>query len=167
MVKNVLRLRQRGGFTLIELLIVISIIGVLAGFLFVNFSGVRERGRDSRRKNDLNQVKTALRLYYNDYQRYPDNTGAGLINGCGSSGTDACVWGENFGSDDVIYMKLPLDPINSGNYEYNYQIFGTTDGFRLTAFLENNSDPQSAQSQRDCGVAEEAIQVNVYMVCAI
>ena len=38
------------GFTLIELLIVITIIGTLAGLLFTNFSGARERARDSKGK---------------------------------------------------------------------------------------------------------------------
>ena len=56
------------GFTLIELLIVITIIGTLAGLLFTNFSGARERARDSKRKSDVTQMKNALRLYYNDYQ---------------------------------------------------------------------------------------------------
>lgn len=157
----------RSGFTLIELLIVISIIGVLAGFLFVNFASVRERGRDARRKSDLNALKTALRLYYNDYQRYPADDSNGGIMGCGATGDQLCTWGQIFGSATVTYMRLPLDPINEGIYQYKYQLFGSEEGYRITTYLENNSDPASAQSQRDCGVEEVAITVNLYMACSL
>ncbi len=156
---------RRQGFTLVELLIVISIIGVLAGFLFVNFSSVRERGRDARRKSDLDQLKTALRLYYNDYQHYPTDDSDGNLNGCGVTGDQACTWGENFGTNTMSYMKLPLDPVNQGSLIYRYEMYGSEDGFRLFANLENNSDPQAFQSQRDCGVDEEALQDNLYLVC--
>ena len=157
---------MRKGFTLVELLIVISIIGVLAGFLFVNFSNVRERGRDSRRKNDLNQIKTALRLYYNDYQKYPTDNGSGGIIGCGTLGDQVCTWGGSFGSTDVQYMKLPLDPLNQGLYVYKYAQYGGDDGFRLTVYIENNSDPAAHNSQRDCGIAEVNLVDNLYMICS-
>ncbi len=152
------------GFTLIELLVVISIIGILAGFLFVNFASVRERGRDARRKSDLQSIKTALRLYYNDYQAYPDNSASGQIAGCGAAGDAACAWGAAFGSASTTYMTLPVDPINSGSYVYTFQNI-SDDDFRLTAVLETSSDQQAAASQRACGIAEAQIVANVYMVC--
>ena len=64
------------GFTLIELLVVISIIGILATLLIANIGGVRERARDARRKNDLNQIQKALEMYKNDQSIpiYPDAT---------------------------------------------------------------------------------------------
>lgn len=57
---------SRKGFTLIELLIVISILGILAALVTVNFSQARERARDVARKNDLKQIQKALELYKND-----------------------------------------------------------------------------------------------------
>lgn len=66
------KITQLNGFTLIEVLVVISIIGILAAFILPNLTGVRGRASDTQAKNNLNQLKSALRLYYNDNQTYPD-----------------------------------------------------------------------------------------------
>ena len=63
--------RQRDGFTLIELLIVIAIIATILAAAVPNFLSARERAKDAKKKAEFNQVKNALRLYYNDYQKYP------------------------------------------------------------------------------------------------
>ncbi len=63
--------RQNSGFTLIELLVVISVIAVLSAVLMANFMSARERAKDSQKIGDLNEIKSALRLYYNDKQKYP------------------------------------------------------------------------------------------------
>ena len=47
---------HQSGFTLIELLVVVALIGVLTGLL-ANMVGIRERGADTKVKNDLNQLK--------------------------------------------------------------------------------------------------------------
>ena len=158
--------RQRG-FTLVELLIVISIIGILAGFLFVNFANVRERGRDSRRKHDLAEIKTALRLYYNDYQGYPSASGT-LILGCGADSDSlvACNWGESFAIGSTVYMELPIDPVNAGQYVYQYTPVVGGEDFLLEAYLENLSDPQSTESQTKCGIAEVDQEPGRFVICA-
>lgn len=63
--------KKLSGFTLIELLVVISIIGILAALILANMVGIRERAADTKTKNDMNQLKTALRIVYNDTQSYP------------------------------------------------------------------------------------------------
>lgn len=152
------------GFTLIELLVVITIIGTLAGLLFTNFSGARERARDAKRKNDVTQIKSALRLYYNDYQKYPlgNNT---QIAGCGLNGTSICSWGSAFtaGAGPTIYMnQLPADPLSTQSYSYT-QI--DDDSYQLTATLENAGDDSAVKSQLKCGVLTGATVAKVYMVC--
>lgn len=58
MIKN---LKQ--GFTLIEMLVVVSIIGLLASFMYARFSTSEKIARDTRRKSDLGQYRIALENY--------------------------------------------------------------------------------------------------------
>lgn len=143
--------KRQAGFTLVELLVVISIISVLSGLILVNVVGLRERGADTRRKNDLRQLKTALRLYYNDYQQYP--AGSGTITGCGVSPTfSAC--GTQFsaqraaGAEAVVYMSQ-LPP------EYLYYSAGG-DTFVIQVDLQNASDADIAASQTKCDPSARA-----------
>src|SRR3990167_8762783 len=57
---------RRPGFTLIELLVIIAIIGILASFAIASFTSAQAKGRDSRRKADLDAMKKALELYKSD-----------------------------------------------------------------------------------------------------
>lgn len=120
-------MRKRNfGFTLIELIVVISIIGVLSTLIINNLNDARTRARDAKRKQELSGLKTALRLYYNDYQTYPVNL-------------------DNF---PTIYMKqLPEF--------YYYSQADSGDGFSLKVTLENPSDQDLTGSQARCpGVHE-------------
>ena len=126
------------GFTLIELLVVISIIGILATLLLANYSATRERARDAQRKSDLRNIQTALRMFYNDFNRYPSSS-SGQIVGCGTRGDTVCGWGKTFsaGSTNVVYMNiLPKDP--QSNRSYNYVAAGGE--YTLSACLENKGD---------------------------
>lgn len=127
------------GFTLIELLVVVSIIGVLTTLIFANLNAARERGRDAQRKSDLHNIRTALRLYYNDFNIYPSNNESGEILGCGASGTTVCEWGEEWNVGNTTYMNiLPSDPF--ADQEYRYQVEADLESFSLSACLENKSD---------------------------
>jgi general secretion pathway protein G len=133
---------NQAGFTLIELLVVISIIGILAGLLLTNFVGIRERAVDTRTKNDLQQLKKALRLYYNDHQEYPDTN-------------DGPTPGGSFEDGDSVYMKdTPT--------EFEYTQTNNGEGFVLIAPLENASDEDIIDSQARCDVEAEE---NEYVVC--
>ncbi|PIP15252.1 hypothetical protein COX47_00635, partial [Candidatus Roizmanbacteria bacterium CG23_combo_of_CG06-09_8_20_14_all_35_49] len=57
---------NRKAFTLIELLLVIIILGVLATLIIGNFFTSLKKGRDARRKGDLEQIQRALEMYYED-----------------------------------------------------------------------------------------------------
>ena len=59
------------GFTLLEMLIVMTIISILTSVLWANFFSSLAKGRDSRRKQDLEAISRALELYYNDNKAYP------------------------------------------------------------------------------------------------
>lgn len=139
------------GFSLIELLVVITIIAALVAVALPNFLGARQRAKDARRKAELGELKSALRLYYNDYNSYPSGSGA-AINGCGTAGTSACPQTGPFqagpaGSETVYMKRLPA--------EYLYSLHPlhptNTDDFLAKVTLDNTSDPDIPVSQARCG----------------
>jgi type II secretion system protein G len=144
----------KSGFTLIELLVVISIIGLLATLLMANLNAARSRARDAERKSDLRNIATALRLFYNDYGKYPKNDTSYQIVGCGTAATTgdptnnlhSCAWGDQWQvlvsstNNTTTYMsKLPADPLQAPSYEYISD--SVSDTYQLLACLENASDP--------------------------
>lgn len=126
--------RFRGGFTLIELLVVIFIIAVLTGIILPNFVGSRQRARDARRKQDLADIKNALRMYYNDNQSYPDQ----LYN---------VSFSETYLTSEYI-QPVPRDPTGG---TYNYCVSADGDKFVLMAEMENLGDREAVENQDDSG----------------
>lgn len=61
---------QSRGFTLVELLVVIAIISVLATLLLLQLGVARAKARDAKRIADVNQVRSALELYFDDNGSY-------------------------------------------------------------------------------------------------
>jgi len=91
------------GFTLIELLVVIAIIGLLSTIAIISLNNSRLKARDAKRISDLNQVRNALELYFNDCYSYP----AALTVGGDIVGTD----GNCNPANDTTYMKaIPSNP---------------------------------------------------------
>ncbi len=133
---------MKKSFTLIELLIVMILLGFLVTIISANFFTSLKKGRDARRKSDLEQIKTALELYYEDNRTYPtqipDNKGFNF--------------GSEFIVNEKIYMKnVPNDPVPGKNYRYE------SDGtyFKLYTCLENNQQIlqyQSTPSNFSCNV---------------
>ena len=54
------------GFTLIELLIIIAILGILASIVIASLRSARDKGDDAAIKADLNQIRVASDLVYDD-----------------------------------------------------------------------------------------------------
>jgi prepilin-type N-terminal cleavage/methylation domain-containing protein len=48
--------KPKNAFTLIEILVVIAIVAILATIVGTSLFGVRDRARDAKRMNDLNQI---------------------------------------------------------------------------------------------------------------
>jgi len=154
------------GFTLIELLVVISIIGILVTLIAANLNSARSRARDTQRKSDLRNIKTALMMYYNTCGAYPDNGPAGQIEGCGTTCTSVsdCPWGSPWEMGGTDYMKLlPKDPLDSQNYTYTYM---DDNNFTLVSLLENMSDEAGETSRTQCGYSDAHEDgKNEYAVC--
>ncbi|OGD99430.1 hypothetical protein A2W45_04120, partial [Candidatus Curtissbacteria bacterium RIFCSPHIGHO2_12_41_11] len=75
------------GFTIIELLVVIAIIGILVVVASMAYGNVRQKARDSQRKEELKALKAVLLMYYQDHDAYPD-PGADLM----SDSTEGVNW---------------------------------------------------------------------------
>ncbi len=153
------------GFSLVELLVVIAVIGTVIGLSLPNFLGARMRARDTRVKGELNQLKTALQLYFNDFGQFPAQTPDVLkyyIMGCGASGTSQCPQ-SGCAVDFAAGGTVPCDTANHTVYmtqfpsQYGPQtsansIFYYSDqtDFCLKVALENTSDGDAAASQARC-----------------
>jgi len=143
-------MKSEKGFTLIELLVVIFIIGILTAIILPNFVSSRERARDARRKSDLSEIRSALRLYYNDNQSYPD----------------AFTFANPFVEGDTTYMQyVPDDPLS--DQSYNYCVNGDNDAFVVCASLENAGDADMAESALRCpsSICSCLCSTNCYYVC--
>jgi prepilin-type N-terminal cleavage/methylation domain-containing protein len=68
---------KKSGFTFSELLIVVAIIGIMATVSLVVLRDQSARGRDTRRKADLEQIRTALEFHRERFGQYPTTRGRG------------------------------------------------------------------------------------------
>jgi len=131
------------GFSLIELLVVMFIIGILTSVLLPNLMSARQRAKDAQRIEDMNSIKNALRMYYNDNQIYPTPLTSQKV-GVGLSG------------------YLPgIDQIGVG-YTYTYTTGAGGDGFVLKLKLESPAGDEDIGSQQKCGVG---VTNGWYAVC--
>ena len=147
--------RKSKGFTLIELLVVIAIIGILATFVVASFTSAQQRGRDSRRKADLDALKKALTLAKQDSagaSYYPFCTAAAPP--CGLGATTPVL---TAGTTPYI-RAIPPDPApGTCGASYSYytgpsgcRTTNTCTDFRILACLENANDPNIAQARTKC-----------------
>jgi len=125
-------------FTLIEIMIVIAILGVLASIISGNFITSLKKGRDARRKADLEQTQRALEMYYEDMKAYPT---AAITPGF-PFGNKFCQT-ENCSNDKIYMQKVPTDP--KSNFNYQYLSDGTY--YRLFSCIENSLDQGEGVSQ--------------------
>lgn len=130
------------GFTFIELMLVIVITGILAALISGNFITSLKKGRDARRKGDLEQIQRALELYYEDNKAYPTS----ITFGDSLCQTDPCA------SSKVYMQKVSVDP--NGGYNYEYESDGTY--YRLYSCIENTLDQgpgvnQAGYASTTCG----------------
>ncbi len=113
-------------FTLIELLVVISIIGILIAVSVFGLQGARETSRDSRRKADLEQIRSGIEIYKSDCNVYPASLTAGsALKGDGS--VPACSL------NNTYITAVPDDPTTPGR---NYLYYSNGTIYEICASLE-------------------------------
>lgn len=118
---------KKEGFTLIELLVVISIIGILIGLSIFGLQGAREASRDSKRKADLEQIRSGIEIYKSDCDKYPLTLSSPLV---GDGSTSACV------NTNTYISQVPTDP-QAPSRAYLYSSNGKT--YELCTSLEQSS----------------------------
>ena len=125
--------RNKLGFTLMEILVVIAIIALLASFSVVALSSAMKKGRDSKRKSDINQIAKFLSL-----SCYLPDAGAGEYD-------LASLFEEIKTKNPEIsnFIKsVPKDPSIGDDSRTYYLYEVTADGKKcvLSANLENNNE---------------------------
>lgn len=138
---------KKTGFSLVELLVVISIIAVLSAVLMVNFVGMRERSRDTQKIQDLNAIKDALKMYYNDKQTYP-------YPGVSCTNASSTCLNEAIGSSYLPGI------VNVG---YTYAAAPDGNGFVVSSYLEIGAGDEDIESQKRCGATTPTDKL--YFVC--
>lgn len=146
--------RGKQGFTLVELLVVIAIIGVLATLVLLQLGTARARARDTKRIADINQIRSAIELFFEDQGgTYPTGDMYNSI-------TDATP-----GLADSQYItRMPLDPLTDEKYKYCVSASGRS--FTVYALLEQravgalNGDVDIDSTDADWGAAAGDCQDN-------
>ncbi|MEK7621795.1 MAG: prepilin-type N-terminal cleavage/methylation domain-containing protein [Patescibacteria group bacterium] len=105
---RIYKLKTIRGFTLIELLVVISIISLLSSIIIASLGAARSKARDSKRVQDLIQVRNALELYALDHNGlYPPDPNPDYSTG-GTSCWDCTNAGPNWDSNRLLSLETPI-----------------------------------------------------------
>ncbi len=130
---------MKKGFTLIELLVVISIIGILLALSIFGLMGARESARDSKRKADLELVRSGIEIYRADCNVYPISLGTSLT---GDGSTTSCS------VSNTYIAEVPEDQL-SPTQNYRYWSDGIT--YEICASLEGGSGTETCGGSSNCG----------------
>jgi prepilin-type N-terminal cleavage/methylation domain-containing protein len=137
------------GFTLIELLVVIAIIGFIASVGMYAINNARMRARDARRLADLKAIEKAIKIYYDDNNKYPGSGNNTTYN------NPACTSSADGKMHNIIppsYISvIPDDPLyNQDPGCYYYIRRNSGQGYILIMNPENDD---LLDEDMDCPVA--------------
>jgi len=119
-------------FTLIEILVVATIIALLAGGGVTVYTQLNKNARNSKRKADIEQIRSALEMYRSDNNYYYSGVGS-FNNNCSSVN-----WLTQY------INEIPTDP--KSNYYYRCNI--SANDYTIGVYLEETTSTCSIGS---CG----------------
>ncbi|MCX7997303.1 MAG: prepilin-type N-terminal cleavage/methylation domain-containing protein [Patescibacteria group bacterium] len=138
--------RDRRAFTLTEVMIAVSIVTIMVVVPMVSYGNYMKRVRDTKRKNDINSIQTALEQYKAHQGRYPPSNDPQVL------------------VREGYLDEWPKDPREgvalSGGVTFTYVYTATEDGsaYQLTARMEEVSEnavnpynPDATPSGNDAG----------------
>ena len=114
------------GFTFIELLVSVTIVAVMMSVAAVSYLSVNQRSRDSKRRADLETIRSALEICRANTGTYPASITTSITCSDGA----------------VTLTATPVDPKDSSVYTYSRT---TTTTYTLTAQLELPANPTAYQ----------------------
>lgn len=126
MMQRKLRYNFQAGLSMIEVLIVIAIIALLVILAITTLPEQIEKGRDGRRKSDLQKIKIAFENYYSDNDCYPPDD---ILDNC--EGTELSPY----------LARIPCDPRTKEKYLYAPVGGACPTAYRVYADLEVDEDP--------------------------
>lgn len=156
--------KNKQGFALIELLVVIFIMALLAALIMAVTSGARARGRDGRRKADIDQIKKAIELYRSD------NGGNAPALSCTSGSPCTSNAGSTWiaGLSPTYISSVLRDPSDSATRRYKYATGGTND-FEIDVNFEdvsNNGLEANTSDNGNCGTRYETGTLLTLLPCS-
>lgn len=137
-------IKNNQGITLQELLIVITIIVFLVSLLLIGYSTQLHKGRDGKRRADLQKIKLSFEDYFNDNGCYPAQVELEIFETCDSDGFKPWL------------NSIPCDSL--GN-PYTVMVEETTCPSWFAVFAEmeylKDSDTVGNECFSGCAVGEE------------
>jgi len=137
---------MRKGFTLLELLIVIAILAILSTIVIFTLDPLEtmKKARDVQRISDLNTLKSAIQLFLIETGTTSAAVQCGTPMTCSSTQTMANTPALNWLHIDFTTMpsgspiaRVPVDPVNSAVYYYNFRSSTTATNFEIDCKLES------------------------------
>jgi len=139
--RNFLQLfKTNSGFTLVEIGVAVVMLSALAivFYMSLGIDSQLQKARDSKKKNDLFQIRNALDTYYNDNSCYPQSVAFGS------------EWKEN----GMVYMqKIPSSSDCEGNNCNEEYVYATnSDSFCPQCYLliSNKENKNASAKDNDC-----------------
>ncbi len=129
---------KNSGFSLVELLITVSIIAILIAIGVASYATINRQSRDTKRKSDIEQIRSALEMYRADNGSYPSAGSGSWV--AASSATDALI-GLTPSLVSTYLSVVPRDPKSAQNYMYlaSNPSGGAYYGYCLSALLESEN----------------------------
>jgi prepilin-type N-terminal cleavage/methylation domain-containing protein len=175
------------GFTLIELLVVVAIISILTAVALTSFQDARTKAANSKKIQEVDQLVTALALYYEDNGGYPyfgdvsdlnnpEMYCVGYVNGEECFGAYPLIYSGFVGSSNLNnsldeYISGPPKndySIQSGSYDYKGIAYGCSEGaltcseYELWWYLKDTDSCPKGTEQGTGNVRCRLSSENVY-----
>lgn len=128
---NIFKNAHVAGFSLLEMLIVMAIMGIILTISTVSYLTIQQRGRDARRRTDIEQLRTALEIYRSQNGIYPS---------IAASNTWITAAPLNNPLVTPGYMRsIPTDPNQNATFPYWYKSWNSWQNYCIAANFEQPS----------------------------